>query len=179
MQTAHILGQAMLSYATAHDGKYPDGNSSTEVFQKMLDEGYINNPDVFYAPLFGKIKPIAGQKLQPENICWDITCCGDSSASDSLPLVFLTGYKVTYAPGGAAVPVIRPNPSFTLTWIAWWNDDSRATTPSGIAVFYKGNKAWFLNGSGSPDGSIVNFIPPDFNEKGKTYRQLTPDGPFP
>jgi hypothetical protein len=31
----------------------------------------------------------------------------------------------------------------------------------------------------SPDGSIPNFIPADFDPKGKTYRQLTPDGELP
>jgi len=33
----------------------------------------------------------------------------------------------------------------------------------------------------APDGttSIPNFISPDYKPDGKTYRQLTPDGPLP
>jgi len=30
-----------------------------------------------------------------------------------------------------------------------------------------------------PDGTIPNFIPADFDPKGKVYRQLTPDGELP
>ena len=36
-----------------------------------------------------------------------------------------------------------------------------------------------LNTTANPAGSIPHFIPPDFDPKGKTYRQLTPDGPLP
>jgi hypothetical protein len=142
----------------------------------------VDAPTFFYTPLSGKIEPIAGQKLKPENVCWDVTCCADSSASDLLPLVFLTGYKVTYAPGGSAVPIIKPYPPFTCTWTEWW--DGGAAEPAqnpGIAVFYKGNNAMFKNLAtpASLEDSIPNFIPPDFDPKGKTYRQLTPDGPLP
>jgi hypothetical protein len=30
----------------------------------------------------------------------------------------------------------------------------------------------------NPDGSVANFISPDFKPDGKTYRQLAPDGPM-
>jgi len=100
-----------------------------------------------------------------------------------LPLVFLTGYKVNYAPGGSAVPIIKPYPQFRaepLTSLHWWYGQPLLTSP-GIAVFYKGNNAMFidLNTTANPAGSIPHFIPPDFDPKGKTYRQLTPDGPLP
>jgi hypothetical protein len=35
------------------------------------------------------------------------------------------------------------------------------------------------NATINPDGSMANFLPTDFDAKGKTYRQLTPDGPLP
>ena len=48
-----------------------------------------------------------------------------------------------------------------------------------------GLQNWFqyrlkeLKNSKTSDGSIPNFVPADFDAKGKTYRQLTPDGPLP
>jgi len=176
----------MFSYATdnvQNHNAYPEGNSSTEVFQKLIDDGYVTDPTIFYVPLPGKVKPVAGQKLKPENVCWDVTCCVDSNASDLLPLVFLTGYKVAYAPGGAAVPIVKPWPQFgePRTWLDWWHGAPDDTPAPGIAVFYKGNNAIFLplDRPINRDGTIPNFVSPDFKPDGKTYRQLTPDGPLP
>jgi len=164
MQQGRQIGQMMFSYATDHvDGNpYPDGKSSTEVFQKLLDENYCSDPNFFYLPLPGKIKPVAGQKLKPENVCFDVTSGVDSDAPEGLPLVFITGYKVTYAPGAAAVPLAKPY-------------------PPAIIVFYLGNSTKILLPAlgANPDGSIPNFVPLTFDAKGKTYRQLTPDGPLP
>jgi hypothetical protein len=38
---------------------------------------------------------------------------------------------------------------------------------------------WKLTLSDNSNASIRNFVPADFDAKGKTYRQLTPDGPLP
>ena len=181
MQTAHQIGVCMFAYSNDNNQNYPDGNSSTEVFQKLLDGGYVTDPTIFYIPLSGKIKPVAGQKLKPENVCWDVTSGVDSSAPDRLPLVFMTGYKVTYAPGGSAVQIRKPYPPLTRTWTQWWDNEPAPADWPGIAVYYKGNNAMFLHLSNSenPDGTIPNFVKPDFDAKGKTYRQLTPDGPLP
>jgi hypothetical protein len=93
----------------------------------------------------------------------------------------LTGYKVTYAPGVAAVPIIKPYPQFELTWSQWWQGEGQLWPSPGIAVFYKGNNAAFLilNTWTNSNASIPNFVPPTFDPKGKMYRQLTPDGPLP
>jgi hypothetical protein len=183
-QQARQIGQIMFAYSTDHDGNYPDGNSSTEVFQKLLDGGYCTDPIIFYIPLPGKIKPVAGQKLKPENVCWDVTSGVGSNAPNGLPLVFMTGYKVTYAPGADAIPLIKPYPRFgSVSWEerpSIWSHYEYPPKP-GASVFYKGNYAAFmkLDTSVNPNGSIPNFVPPDFDPKGKTYRQLTPDGPLP
>jgi hypothetical protein len=197
MQRARVIGYALLSYAENHNGKFPEGNSSTEAFQKLLDFGYVrlidgayvHDPSIFYVPMAGKIEPSAGQKLKPENVCWDITCCLDSNASDSLPLVFLTGYKITYAPGGTAVPILKPYPPFTRTPGHWWHGAADPAENPGIAVFYKGGQAAFRHlyytestdgpDVKNPDNTIPNFIPPQFDPNGINYRQLTPDGPLP
>ena len=191
MQNGRMIGQMLFSYSTdntRNGNAYPDGKSSTDVFQKLLDAGYADDPTVFYVPMPGKVEPVKGQKLKPENVSWDITAPVDSNSSDLLPLVFLTGYKVTYVPGGAAVPLIKPSPQYgyamhTQTWFDWLvGIRPFSYSPSvGIVVFFKGNNALFVRSDGIPssDGSIRNFISPDFKPDGKTYRQLTPDGPLP
>jgi hypothetical protein len=170
----------MLAYANDNNGAYPDGKSSTEVFQKMLDGGYISDRGIFYIPLHGKTKTEPGQKiLKPENVCFDVTSGADQHSPAQLPLVFLTGYKVTYAPGTAAVPVIKPYPNYwERSWFDW--SDSDRFRP-GIAVYYNGNNAKYepLNPLGNSDNTVPNFVPPEFKPDGKAYRQLTPDGVLP
>jgi hypothetical protein len=186
IQEGRQIGQCMFSYAVDNNGNYPDGKSSTEVFQKLLDGNYVNDPTIFYVPLPGKIKAIPGQKLKPENVCWDVTSGVSSSSSDLVPLLFLTGYRISYSPGGSAVPIIKPYPPFgnePRTWSQWWNRAAPLWKPlqPGIIVFYKSNNSTFLklDTSANSAGSIPNFIPASFDPDGKTYRQLTADGPLP
>lgn len=196
MQQAHAIGFAMTQYAENHDGKYPQGQSSTEVFQKLLEEPYSGcDPKIFYVPGPGKTEPVRGQKLKPENVCWDVTAGADATSPDWLPLVFLTGFKVTYSPGGSAVP-IKPYSPLIRFWLKWSPERPVQSSGTGIAVFYKGNYALFLhagteahkgtdsiivsfNTPARTDGSLANFVPTDFKPDGKTYRQLTPKGILP
>jgi hypothetical protein len=104
----------------------------------------------------------ASDKLKPENVSWDTTIPVDSKSPDGLPVVFLTGYKVTYAPGASAAPLFK----------------SYQDTLSGIAVCYKSNSAQFIKNGKLPDGAVANFIPPDFDPAGKKFQQLTPEGPL-
>ena len=182
MQTAHAIGLALYSYASDNDQKYPDGASSTEVFQKLMDGGYVTDPEVFYIPMPGKTKPVAGAKLKPENISWDVTAPVElSAASKNLPVLFMTGYHIDYHPGGAATPIIKPFPRYWLddsaqSWFTAMLGDSYRYRPSqGLAVFYDNNSAAFhpVDAGGYV---ISNFVPLDFTPDGKTYRQLTPDG---
>jgi hypothetical protein len=189
VQQARFINLLMFMYSTDHDGKYPEGNSSTEIFQKLLDEKYASDPAIFYLPYAGKTKGIAGKKLKPENVCWDVTCCLDSNSSDFLPVVFMTGYKVTYVPGGSAVPLVKPFPRFgweehpNQTFFGWLmgRPTGHYAGTGGLAVLYKANNASFrkLETSSNSDGIVPHFISPDFKPDGKTYRQLTPDGPLP
>ena len=183
LQKLHGIGLAMYSYANDHSGDYPDGNSSTEVFQKLLDGGYITQPELFYLPSTGKTKPLPGQKLKPENVCFDVTSGATVDSPGSLPLVFLTGYRVTYVPGGSAVPAIKPHPEFggdgVRTWNDWWyGRPAPGITGPGIAAFYINNSGAFKPVTPSPNGigTVWNFVSPKFQPDGKTYRQLTPDG---
>src|ERR1700722_12787274 len=57
MQQCRQIGLMMISYAmdnAANNNAYPDGKSSTEVFQKLLDSGYCTDPSIFYLSLPGK-----------------------------------------------------------------------------------------------------------------------------
>jgi hypothetical protein len=176
LQQSRSIGLALFQYAQDHSGKYPEGKSSTEVFQKLLDGAYISNPTLFYVPMHGKIEADSNtKKLNPENNCWDVTCCLDAQSPDGIPLVFLTGYKITYKAGTSAIPLTPLNANMTRSWSDWWHNVQYPV--GGIAACYKNNSAEFVRAA--TDGSVPNFIPADFDPKGKTYRQLTPDGELP
>ncbi len=100
-------------------------------------------------------------KLKPENVGWDVTVPVDASTSDFTPLVFETGYRIEYIPNGRAIPL----------------PGSGAAAERGIAVTSVGMTASYLRSSS--DGTVANFISDRFDAKGKTFRQLTPDGPLP
>lgn len=182
VQASHALGLALYSCAIDNNQQYPEGTSSTEVFQKLIDGGYVTDPVIFYIPMPGKERPLPGQKLKPKNVCWDVTTPADFSSPEGLPLIFMTGYKVNYVPGGAATPLSMPSPQYGFERKPNWYEQmlgiSTVEYPhfDGIAVFYKMNLASFATTRNAPDGTIPNFIPSDFKPDGKTYRQLTPDG---
>jgi hypothetical protein len=180
VSTSHALALAMFEYANDHDNHYPDGKSSTEVFQKLMDGGYISDPEMLYLLMKSKIKAQPGQKLKPENVCWDVTGGVDATSANQVPLVFLTGYKVTYASGTAAVPLIKPLPHVNEP-VVWFGESTRYIGDEGIAVTCKANTTMWLRleTDANGKGSISNFVPPDFQPDGHTYRQLTPDGVLP
>jgi hypothetical protein len=152
----------MFKYANDHNGAYPTGHSSTEVFQKLIDEKYCADSTVFWAEglnVPGKSKPITN-KLEPENVCWDITVPLDANALGFLPVVFSTGYRINYVPGGNAVPLfMAPNTDIVGIWVAFHGGE-------------KGLKR------AAPDGTVTNLISSNFNPAGEKYQQLTPDGPL-
>ena len=166
VQASHAIGLAMYSYANDHNQLYPDGTSSTEVFQQLLDGGYVTDPSIFYAPMDGKT-PLTDthKKLKPENVCWDVTGGVSGADAGQLPLVFLTGYRFAYAPGGGFTP-LTPFPRY-----------QHLTRDSGEATFFVNNScAWMVGPSQGSIYSLEHVLPADFNAHGKTYRQLTPEG---
>jgi hypothetical protein len=158
MQTARQINLCLFAYAGDHSGKYPTGKSSTDIFQQLIDQQYVNDPQLFYFPMPGKTKAV-DNKLKPENVCFDVTDGVLPGDPDALPIVFSTGYRIEYVKGGKAH--LLPNGD-----------------PNGIAISFKSNSAAFLRAQ--PDG--IPLFPPyagsvlDFDPKGRTYRQLTPDG---
>ncbi len=48
VQTTRTIGLCLYRYAQDHNGQYPDGKTSTEVFQQLIDEKYVTDPSIFY-----------------------------------------------------------------------------------------------------------------------------------
>ena len=148
----------MFQYSLDNDGKYPHGQSSTEVFQQLIDQSYVADPSVFYFPMPGKTKPTSN-KLKPENVCSDVTDGAQSGDPDNLPVVFTTGYKINYETDFGHATLAYP-----------------LTKPAlpGIVVGFMNNSSSFV--PATADGVLL--INSTFDSKGKTYRQLTPNGPL-
>jgi type II secretory pathway pseudopilin PulG len=188
MQISRMIALAMFAYSNDNGQHYPDGKSSTEVFQKLLDGNYVVDPTIFYLAMPGKVKPPPGTKqLKPENVSWDVTSGVDSNSPNGLPLVFATGWRVNYGPGGAAVPLIKPFPRYGIervthtTWQWLTGDDITWTSTPGLAVTYKSNSAWFRqmrDAQGQSTDDVPDFVPKDFQPDSRTYIQLTPTGPL-
>jgi len=155
VQQSRAIALTMFQYSVDHNGAYPDGATSTEVFQKLIDEKYISDPKLFYVPMAGKVAP-SSSRLSAENVSFDVTSGIDAQSPDDLPIVFSTGYTVTYTPGASAV-----------------RDQVGTEFPfPGLVVAYKNNSASFKHAV--PDASVPDFIPTDFNPGAQTCRQLRP-----
>jgi type II secretory pathway pseudopilin PulG len=186
MQTTRALALAMFEYANDNNEQYPDGASSTEVFQKLMDGNYISDPSIFFVALPGKVRAESGAKLKPENVAYDVTSGVDAHSPDDLPLVFLTGFRIDYHAGASAVSLVKPFPSTAVSLTSWFSHrDEPSTTFEGLPISYKSNNAFFrvTNAGGHPTqytpdgyGIVPNVVETGFDPGGKVYHQLTPDG---
>jgi hypothetical protein len=154
MQRARQIDLMLFQYSVDHNGAYPEGKTSTEVFQKLLDGKYTSDPATFYFAMPGKVQPVSN-KLTSENVCYDVTSGLGPDSPGTVPVVFSTGYTVSYSSDGGATHNVGTQLPFP-----------------GIAVAYKDNSALFLRSA--PDGSVPGFIPATFNPGTQTYQQLTP-----
>jgi hypothetical protein len=134
----------------------------------------------------GKTAPMSNHLL-PDNVCYDVTSDIDLSSPDEVPVVFVTGFRIEYKPGGSATSRVKPFPGYYEERRGMLGLTSRSwQTTEGVPVSYHSNNAFFrisrIPGTSSTDigpdgfGRVSNFVSPDFNSHGKTYRQLTPDG---
>ena len=165
LRTCHVIVLSMFMYANDHDGRYPTGSSSTEVFQQLIDGKYVSDARIFYVNLPGKVRPI-GNRLKPENVAYDVTCPVESSSPEKLPVVFLTGFQVSYVPGASAIPLPLP----AATWTEWWNDADRRQDYLAVADVNDSSRVLLPDAT----GKVPNFVPADVDLQGKVYRQLTP-----
>jgi hypothetical protein len=156
-EKAFEIGLALKQYSLDHAGNYPAGKSSTAIFQQLLDQKYVTDPTLFYLPMRGKSKPV-GTILEPDNVCWDVTNSVRTDDSDSLPLVFTTGYKLQYRPKGDALPLTHVSTIYLILTRKNGAIDIRTSVAKGV---------------------VPLAILSSFDTKGRTYQQLTPDGPLP
>src|ERR1700683_469413 len=56
MQISRQIDLMMFAYSSDHNGRYPQGKSSTEIFQLLLDQNYASDPTAFYFPMTGKTR---------------------------------------------------------------------------------------------------------------------------
>jgi hypothetical protein len=156
-QKAHAIGMVLSQYAQDHGGKYPEGKSSTDVFQQLIDQKYLTDPTLLYVPLTGK-HAANGMKLKPENVCWDVTDGVLPDDPATLPVVFLTGFKIRYGSDWNAFSLGYGPGTFIPV-----------CTKECFAAFFRVDK----------DGIAQLFASSDYDGKRRVYRQLTPDGPLP
>jgi len=171
LQHARIISIAMVAYAADHNGNFPDAaeasagqslltlggsgsspgaSTSTEVFQKLIDGKYVSDPALFYIAMPGKVSPV-GNQLTAANVCFDVTAGLTSSSPSGVPLVFTTGFSVSY---GNTMRVTR---------------DGVSPFPGFIAI-YTGKSGRFLK---LAQGETA-VIGPLFTLFGSHYRQLKP-----
>ena len=195
-QTTRAIGTAMYDYSLDHNGQYPTGKSSTEVFQKLIDGHYVSDPTIFYLTGCGSPKGeprktrATSNTLKPENVCFDVTVPISAATPKGLPIVFNTGFKITYESGASAVPSSDAAASSQYGGIAAVYKDDEHPSKLSIAWFGRFNVVYqdkpIKGHEVIPDlGSvpiysnvIPHFIPDDFKPDGKPYQQLTPTGPL-
>ena len=182
MFTLKVLMSALRQYALDHDGRYPTGRSSTEAFQKLLDENYVSDPGIFLGG-FPRPMKIRGKqlKLEPEDVGYDLTVPLDIHSPDDVPVIFLTGYRITYAPHADAIPVsplvIDRTPNMAVAYQNQWGDRMPWVYVKPTRLFdYKRERDH--EDQVLSDGTISRFIPSTFAAKDHFYQQLTPYGPI-
>ena len=154
VQAAHAIGLALYSFAGDHGGQYPEGKSSTEVFQKLMDGGYITDPSIFYLRMPGKTRA-TDKTLKPENVCWDVTSGTRQDDPSDVVLLFSTGTQMDYALG-AKVRVL----------------DSSPYGSDGLVAFYTNNSVAFISAENGE--VVVHREGYGYSPKGQHYVQLTP-----
>jgi hypothetical protein len=155
----------MIAYANDHGGKYPDGKTSTEVFQKLIDGQYINDPSFFYLRSMAGKRAATTNKLTADNVCFDVTSGVTNDAPDGLPVIFSSGYTVTYSPGANATRDAAGSPTpFPGVAVGLISKDKDS---DGELVACRFTLA-------AEDGSIPAFVPATFKAGTNTYRQLKP-----
>ena len=186
MMYTREIALSMEQYAADHNGQYPTGKSSTEIFQKLMDEGYVSDPSIFVGG-YPRLNKVAltnpTEKLKPENVGFDVTILVDASSPENLPLVFLTGYRINYSAGANALPLSSDIKDRIPCIAVGYKDASAAYVTRGTlrcpARGYSNPESGSVWGPGAlSDGTIPHFIPTNFDPKGKKYVQLTPDGPL-
>lgn len=174
--SAVMAREALRSYATKHEGKFPDGMSSTEVFQKLVDDGDID-ASYLYFPMPGK-EPATSRKLMPKNVCLDVTRGANGASPSWLPVVFSSGYRIDFKTGIAT----RVSPKYSVDYSArlatkynyWFPNDEPLTVAyaDGQTKMFPSTSYYVFFRKEVSSFEIMPQRPQNANVSG--YRQLTP-----
>ena len=158
LQHSRTIALAMMAYAEDHHGHYPDAgegpaagsvvtigggspgaSTSTEVFQRLIDGHYVTDPAIFYFDMPGKVKPV-GDRLAANNVCYDVTAGLTTDSPSGIPMVYPTGYTVTFSGDirvtrGAGAPYDR----FITTYTGGAARDFQVTTGQSVNLGPIGN----------------------------------------
>ncbi len=174
MFTLKALMTALRQYALDHDGRYPTGRSSTEAFQKLLDENYVSDPGIFLGG-FPQPKKIRGKqlKLEPEDVGYDLTVPLDIHSPDDVPVMCLSYFSPAHAD---AIPVSPPGYQSNSQYGRCLPESMGERMPWAYVrrtrLFdYKRERDH--EDQVLSDGTIIRFIPGTFAAKDHFYQQLT------
>lgn len=112
------LGEAMSAYAHDHQGSYPTGESSVEVFNQLIAGGYLQDyrlamyDGVDKGSMLGVVsetgKEVAADpektRLTASQVSWDATANARADDPAGTPLLYSTGFEVAYQPGTRPTP---------------------------------------------------------------------------
>lgn len=148
--SARNVGVLMFNYAVDNDNQFPGGETSTDAFNAMFQEGYLQDPSILLSQKYaGKQKFTSGDELSAKNVGYAIATLPEGEGiyatdPDGLPLIFSDDSALTLEDlDGDAVPL----PEL---------EGDGAHKKAGIAVCYKSNKAEFIAAKKSKD---VYWIP--------------------
>lgn len=157
-QAKSIGNTLYLSTRMDEDFGYADSASSTEVFQRLMDAGYLRDPtDLYIEGMLGKVPYPGTGPLKPEHVCWDVLVPIEESDSGQMPKVVSTGWKLIFEPNASAK--IR---------------DSKLVNYSvhgvGLVVYRKDRTVTVL----SQEEALTQPVMPKDLEPSRNYRQLQP-----
>jgi hypothetical protein len=151
-----------MDYASTHNGEFPAGNSSTEVFQKLIDDRDIKS-NRFFFDLPGK-KIAQTNKISSENVCFDFSQGTNANSPDWVPIVFPTGYSLNYHTGEALMLPSNSLHDKTIR-IVYVHDSKLYSIMVDHFYFFRTKKLSLSIMPGKPGNADVS-----------QYHQLTPDG---
>lgn len=180
IQIAHQIGAIEFVYSNDHKYNYPYGPDGHSIANLLLNDGYINDPTLFYfAPTPNAAKYTGSTKtyeLTAANCNWDFWVNGNmgltSTVTDETPLVQMT---TGIALGGLPT---KEGTGYTLQI----DPTKTAFGPGGISVYYKGNYAVFIkchqvsptSAVNTPDSAVpfvgLKYADPD----GASYHSVLP-----
>jgi prepilin-type N-terminal cleavage/methylation domain-containing protein len=173
MQTAHVIGLSMYSYANDNSQLYPDssGGNAGNVAQALLAGGYVSDPSIFFISGGGSAKysgtsASASTTIAGSNVSFDFGGNGGSGLSSAnytyLPILWSS---VT----GGTAPNLTAASGNVITAVP---ASSNPFQTAGMAVFYINNSSKFVNGN----NGTATLVPTSSNSGGAPSGTVTLSG---